>query len=326
MKYILGFPQKTLFVFFALLVFSIGFFVSADSNTATSRSIFLDADQDGLSDDEEKIFGTDPLKRDTDGDSYSDGIEVESGYDPLKPAPGDKLVAEDDSLGKGGYDESSDTNLTESASNEVVNILSQVSDENPSVSMDDLDASIATLLEQANVEVAIPEVDMDTIKIKRVKCKSSESEERCNARKKDAALGYLTVLAYLVANNSPVPLQSNGDLEVVSNSFLSDATLAFSTGNFALLKDMSSRGEIFLSAVQDIEVPENMLEIHVKALKLGLFSRDLGKAFEKKTGDPIAQIGLLSQAQGMLIIVSDLSDEMMSELTKLGIESVPVDL
>ena len=59
-KYILGFPQKTLFIFFALLVFSIGFFVSADSKTATSRSIFLDADQDGLSDDEEKIFGTDP--------------------------------------------------------------------------------------------------------------------------------------------------------------------------------------------------------------------------------------------------------------------------
>lgn len=327
MKYILGFPQKTLFVFFALLVFSIGFFVSADSVTS-NRSIFLDADQDGLSDDEEKVFGTDPLKKDTDGDSYSDGVEVQSGYDPLKPAPGDKLTNEND-LGKGGYDSSADMatpNLTETASNEVANILSQVSKDDPSVSMSDLNASIETLLKQSDVEVVIPEVDINTIKIKKIKCKASEGDDKCETKKKDATLEYLTVLAYLVANNSPVPLKTNANLESVSTSFLNDATLALSTGNFALLKDMSTRGETFLSAIKDVEVPENMLEIHIKALKLGLFAQNLGKEFEKKNNDPIAQIALLSQVQGTLGVVADLSNDMMNELAKLGIDTVPVNL
>jgi len=66
------------------------FFALAESQT--NNSLFLDSDQDGLTDQEEHMIGTDPEKADTDGDGYSDGKEVESGYNPLKPAPGDKIV------------------------------------------------------------------------------------------------------------------------------------------------------------------------------------------------------------------------------------------
>jgi hypothetical protein len=45
----------------------------------------LDADNDGLSDTEEAIFGTDPGKPDTDGDGYPDGSEVLNLYDPAGP-------------------------------------------------------------------------------------------------------------------------------------------------------------------------------------------------------------------------------------------------
>ena len=68
----------------------------------------LDSDQDGLTDVEEKVLGTDPLKADTDGDGltdyeevrtwktnplkadtdgdgYADGPEVKGGYNPLGP-------------------------------------------------------------------------------------------------------------------------------------------------------------------------------------------------------------------------------------------------
>jgi len=66
------------------------FFALAESQT--NNSLFLDSDQDGLTDQEEHMIATDPEKADTDGDGYSDGKEVESGYNPLKPAPGDKIV------------------------------------------------------------------------------------------------------------------------------------------------------------------------------------------------------------------------------------------
>ena len=45
----------------------------------------VDSDGDGLSDDYEKMIGTDPLNPDTDGDGLGDGVEVKMGLDPLTP-------------------------------------------------------------------------------------------------------------------------------------------------------------------------------------------------------------------------------------------------
>lgn len=42
-----------------------------------------DTDNDGLTDAEEAIFGSDSAKPDTDGDGYADGAEVIAGYDPV---------------------------------------------------------------------------------------------------------------------------------------------------------------------------------------------------------------------------------------------------
>lgn len=46
------------------------------------RSKKRDTDKDGLMDDEETYYGTNPKKADTDGDGYPDGEEVKKGYDP----------------------------------------------------------------------------------------------------------------------------------------------------------------------------------------------------------------------------------------------------
>jgi len=43
----------------------------------------LDSDQDGLTDEEEALLGTDPLLKDTDADNYWDSWEVIEGTDPL---------------------------------------------------------------------------------------------------------------------------------------------------------------------------------------------------------------------------------------------------
>lgn len=49
------------------------------------KSAIIDNDQDGLSDEEEKILGTDPNKRDTDQDGLDDPHEAKWGTDPLNP-------------------------------------------------------------------------------------------------------------------------------------------------------------------------------------------------------------------------------------------------
>jgi hypothetical protein len=95
---ILIFPKKinkiklTATVVASFAVFAITFFAMAENQNL--NPIFLDSDQDGLTDQEEKSLGTDPQKADTDGDGYSDGAEIKSGYNPLKPSPGDQLFPE----------------------------------------------------------------------------------------------------------------------------------------------------------------------------------------------------------------------------------------
>jgi hypothetical protein len=42
-----------------------------------------DSDNDGLSDGDEILIGTNPLLDDTDGDGFKDGMEIAAGYDPL---------------------------------------------------------------------------------------------------------------------------------------------------------------------------------------------------------------------------------------------------
>jgi len=51
--------------------------IDSDSNSD------IDSDNDGLTDKDETIYGTDPEKADTDGDGFSDGDEVKNGYNPL---------------------------------------------------------------------------------------------------------------------------------------------------------------------------------------------------------------------------------------------------
>ena len=55
-----------------------------------------DSDNDGLTDNEEEIYHTDPMKPDSDGDGVSDGEEVAIGFDPNDPTsmPGYDLVQE----------------------------------------------------------------------------------------------------------------------------------------------------------------------------------------------------------------------------------------
>ena len=45
--------------------------------------MFIDTDGDGLSDEDEKIYKTDPLSIDTDGDNYTDYEEIYGSWNPL---------------------------------------------------------------------------------------------------------------------------------------------------------------------------------------------------------------------------------------------------
>ncbi len=314
------------FLFSSLLLLSVAFFVFADDET-NGKNIFQDSDQDGLSNDEEKLYGTDPLERDTDGDSYSDGVEVEGGYDPLKPAPGDKIVSDSDdadgiedvdiSLGVGG------DNLTEQVSQEIASVLKN-SDGAESVSADQLNESIQKVLNGSlEEEIVLPEVNMDEIKIKKLPKNLKESERE--KRQKEDALEYLTTLAYLMANNSPQSFSNQDELGEMLGGISEESLSALLSGNMQYLDQLSERGEKILKEINTIEVPEDMVEIHLKAIKMAKYAIQL-KTEIKPSTDPIGQIATISKIQGFLNTVLVLSGEIYQKVEEYGIEEIPLEL
>jgi hypothetical protein len=119
----------TLAVFFWTL-----FAVAENKNV---NSLFLDSDQDGLTDQEEKMIGTDPQNADTDGDGYSDGKEVASGYNPLKAAPGDQIVP-GANLSAGQKETEKGTTLQNLASSETTADFKNSPEESSLVNFDNL--------------------------------------------------------------------------------------------------------------------------------------------------------------------------------------------
>ncbi len=66
----------------------------APTATPTADEAVEDSDSDGLTNAEEKFYGTDPKVADSDDDGFNDGEEVRAGFDPL--AAGGKLDSDND--------------------------------------------------------------------------------------------------------------------------------------------------------------------------------------------------------------------------------------
>ncbi|MFZ3032293.1 MAG: hypothetical protein WA082_04615 [Candidatus Moraniibacteriota bacterium] len=320
--------RMTMFLFFGLLILSVTFFVSAD-DTATNKNIFQDSDQDGLSNDEEALYKTDPLDKDSDDDGYTDGVEVESGYNPLKPAPGDRVVSQEVVTTDGTASQSAAgerVNLTKQVSNEIATMVqgSTTGDGEP-ITMETINESVQSILNQSDQEIVLPEVNIDDIKIKKISKKLKG--EALAEKKREDALEYLTVMAYILANNSPKSFHTQNDFGSIITSLGTESLLAMTSGNTQYLESIAKKGEKTLDEIEDIEVPEDMLDVHVKAIKMAKYSmtfKDEAKTSDQS--DPLGQIASLSKMQGFFGVVTDFSQEIFGKLNDYGIKEIPVNL
>lgn len=321
--------RKHFFVLFGLLFLSGAFFVSA-AEEMTGKNIVEDPDQDGLTTAEEKLYGTDPMNRDSDGDGYSDGVEVRGGYDPLKKAPGDKIIPNEDvaaataeEYGVGG------DNLTEQVSEKIAALVQETSageDGNTEVSLEEINL-LAQNFSAGNVEeVTLPEVDTKDIKIKEQSYKNLSKEKREEKIKEDIT-EYLTIIAYIFANNSPEHFGTDDEFKDMSTSIVESALSSISLGNIAQLNALAENGEKVLAQIYEVEVPEQMLDVHVKAIKLAKYATTLkGELAVDPSSDPMKMIASLSKVQGFLNIVVSFTTEVQSKLSEYGISEIPLDI
>lgn len=313
---------KSAFFLFWVLVF-LSAFLFARADEGSGKSLFLDSDQDGLTNDEEALYGTDPAKRDTDGDGYSDGVEVESGYDPKKPAPGDRIAPVIATTPAASEAPTSERNLTLEASEQIASIVKGTK-AGDSVSLEEVNAAVQEILAEESSEVTLPEIDREKIKIKKAPDEDLSDDERKEQEKEDI-IEYLTVMGYLFANYAPDTFQTEDELGKLILSISSQSTVALTSGNRAYLDALAERGKKLTDEALAIEVPETMIETHVQALRMAAYAQVLKDEVQPEANDPLSQIAALSRVQGFLGVVADFSQEVHAKMEEYGIAEIPIE-
>jgi hypothetical protein len=311
--------KNSLWVLTGLIFLSLAFYVSAQEKSLSIGNIFLDSDQDRLSDAEEKSLGTDPRNPDTDGDSYSDGIEVESGYDPLKPAPGDKLIEEIAATAPIVTIDPDEKNSTQLISQKIVALSNEKSSSGEMITQADIQTLVdESLLSNATKETVLPEINREDLNIKKQDY-AKYSAAKATAKRKEDFSNYITGVFYILSSNSPRPITSETSLDNVFNSLFQEIIQALTLRDTSSLEKLNASGEKIQEQMLEIEVPEELADIHIQILQLAKFSQEMEYLINPIVEDPVADMANLSQLAGLATSFLSFTSEVEAKFSEYGL-------
>ncbi|MDD5464642.1 MAG: hypothetical protein PHP62_05835, partial [Candidatus Moranbacteria bacterium] len=261
----------------------------AQEQASTHKNIFLDSDQDGLSDDEEKTYGTNPQVADTDGDGYSDGAEIQSGYDPLKSAPGDRIEAgssTETNTPVAATDPAS-KNLTTEITRKIADLTSTSDASDQAVDLDKIKDIVSESLDAQITPEELPVVTKDDITIKKQDNLNGLPEDKADEIKKEDFANYIAGVSYVISSNSPTPITSSSDITATSNSIAQDFASAITSQDPQKLEKTLATGQKMIEQLKNIPVPEDLVDTHIEALKIAEYAQGLDKLITPTPDDPM---------------------------------------
>jgi hypothetical protein len=351
----------------SFVVFATTLFALAQSQN--NNSLFLDSDQDGLTDQEEKMIGTDPFKADTDSDGYSDGKEVESGYNPLKPAPGDKIVptvqssapaidaqsggatqvaaadstsvdptaalaqlGQADTLGIDAMtDLSSDPN-NPNLTNEMIGQLMQLTTnkaatdtsfaDNPTFTSSDIAQMTQGALQTVDLAKNMPDIQDSELNILPAITDKDLSDEELKAKQKTEIEKYLAQIAFVLASNSPFPVDQPQNLQSQLNAESSNFVSALTTGDLAKLNAYATKAQEGIDQMKKIAVPFVLKDIHKSMLQLAIYTLGLKDQVALNSTDPMKSLAAVSSLQSVAQKAMDLQKQLTQILADYGIDAI----
>ncbi len=317
--------NATLLILVGLLCLSLAFFVNATENSNGTKNIFLDSDQDGLTDAEEKTYGTNPQKADTDGDGYTDGAEVKAGYDPLKKAPGDKLSTSQTASVKGESVSEKQVvseekpNLTQETAQKISTLTNESAIQNQEIGTEEIQTLLDSIMNGEDFKNELPEISPDEIKILKQNY-SSLSKEKAQEKMKEDAVNYSVAILYIFASNSPEPLTSSTDAISILNKTVQKIITSFASGNPDVLNDLSISGEKIYEQLKEVKVPEDMVDTQIKALQYASYAQDLKNLIKLDPTDPLANLSNYSKISTFVGSLNEFYDEIKSKLESYGVD------
>lgn len=306
-------------------VFFAGFnyltYVKADSTTGGIKTCdkAIDNDCDGLINTEEALYGTNANNTDSDGDGYSDGVEIKSGYDPMKAAPGDRLVPNQNNVAtlESRTTEDNTASLTDSYIKDINSFIA--SKNGTPISAEDMRNFSDSVLADKAITTStdtLPDFDKTQLKVLSQTYAALSKEDRQQKIQQDSAQ-YLYQILYLLISNAPATIATPDDLSAFQEDFETRLSDLANTDNMAYFSDMGNRLEVFSGQLNDVQVPETMVDLHIKFVRIikGFLSLS-DTSISADINDPLGKIVLLTKARELTIIFADFLVEDFSNYFK----------
>ncbi len=151
---------------------------------------------------------------------------------------------------------------------------------------------------------SLPDVDRTRIQILKQSYTLLGETERKAGLHKDS-ITYLTKIVYLFFSNFPTPILTTADMQTFMADF-QEHIISLSTVNpdIEYFSDLGNRLELFLDQANNIEVPETMIDLHVKFIRLmkGYLSM---RETASPAQDPLAGMIILKKVSNLNDLAAD---------------------
>lgn len=299
-----NYTQKINVLITSLFIFLFAAFVIANTE---NKVVFLDTDQDGLSDEEETLYGTDPTKSDTDGDGYSDGTEIKSGFDPLKPAPNDQLAVNSKPDNARPSDSDNPSPILSNFAIETKKFID--SKNNEPVTQEDIQKFVNENLKDIIADEELSLIDYSKVNVKKQNF-DGLNEFEALVKEKDDWDKYITyIFSGLIFEQTNEEILTSENIKtglvVYADKY---KTLSTSSPDYDFFRELLPSIKDFIDyGKEGLEVPENVLPIHIKLLSLLQGYVDLNNPeLPKIEEDVLVKMTILSRTENLNKILLEL--------------------
>jgi hypothetical protein len=302
----------SLAVFFGLLLVSFAMFSYAQENSNSNQNIFSDPEQNNLIRSEDLALATTPDTTDltTDQTLTTADSATPSATTTQTPASTD------------------DQNMTQQLSTQLSDLIQTKSADNQNISMDDLDNLINQLTSSSDLKFEdLPTIDPKVIKIKKQDYSNLSASDQ-QAKEKADAEQYVTAVSYVFLNNSPTKISNMDDLTKFSQDLLSQVSSLSddSFSNISYFENMADKGPDILKQLEDIQVPEDLVDVQTQGLQLVTYATSLKGKYKVDSSDPVSSIMALSEVENLMSLAKQYVDNSSQKLNALGVSALPLNL
>jgi hypothetical protein len=243
--------------------------------------------------------------------SYGFLISAQEGFDSSSDVFSDSS-ATDDSASSTTSD-----GLTAQVAQQLSDLTTNADSNGEDISLDQLKSIISDSVGKSFSESDLPSIDPSEIKIE--KQNYTGTTEQIKSQKKEDFINYMSAVFYIFSSSSPKPITNSDDLTTFSNYVIQTITASLTTRDSSGLTELSQSGQKMLDQLKDVEVPEDVLDIHVKALKFAKYAIALKPEVDANASDPLGDLVNISKMESFAEALVSFSTEAQTKFDEYGV-------